>query len=313
MPLAALVLALLVAQTPARRRQQSVDRAEKAGGLCSPKTPPSSCTSATAPAMTPAISRARSCSRSGKSRSRAGRSAPSAAHRRPASGVRGAWRHRDQPHRSVPGPWRPAAKHRPGVCCPGFTGVVGSHLRARRRSGRLAGRGGCAGHRSARGHARKIHAKAAGRCDRRRRLRQGASHRSHEFPSSMPAPGAITPAKTHAGSPARATFPARSTSRSTRWPDRCLTGAQGRRDAQIDAWGGRCEAGYRSCGVPHRSSASQVYMAGQILGLRVRLYDGSFEEWSAREELPVEKGIKKSGQFALQLVASPRFSNNCSR
>ena len=39
--------------------------------------------------------------------------------------------------------------------------------------------------------------------------------------------------------------------------------------------------------------ASQVYMAGRILGLRVKLYDGSFEEWSAKEELPIEKGIKK--------------------
>jgi len=39
--------------------------------------------------------------------------------------------------------------------------------------------------------------------------------------------------------------------------------------------------------------ASQVYMAGRMLGLRVKLYDGSFEEWSAKEELPVDKGIKK--------------------
>ena len=39
--------------------------------------------------------------------------------------------------------------------------------------------------------------------------------------------------------------------------------------------------------------ASQVYMAGRMLGLRVKLYDGSFEEWSAKEELPVDKTIKK--------------------
>jgi thiosulfate/3-mercaptopyruvate sulfurtransferase len=34
--------------------------------------------------------------------------------------------------------------------------------------------------------------------------------------------------------------------------------------------------------------ASFVYFVARILGLKARLYDGSFEEWSARSDLPVE-------------------------
>lgn len=31
------------------------------------------------------------------------------------------------------------------------------------------------------------------------------------------------------------------------------------------------------------------YIAGRLLGYRIRLYDASLQEWSRREELPMEK------------------------
>ena len=36
-------------------------------------------------------------------------------------------------------------------------------------------------------------------------------------------------------------------------------------------------------------TASVVYMAGRLLGYRMRLYDASLQEWSRRDELPMEK------------------------
>jgi thiosulfate/3-mercaptopyruvate sulfurtransferase len=39
-------------------------------------------------------------------------------------------------------------------------------------------------------------------------------------------------------------------------------------------------------------TASVVYMAGRILGYEVKLYDGSLQEWSRLDELPMEKTVK---------------------
>lgn len=39
-------------------------------------------------------------------------------------------------------------------------------------------------------------------------------------------------------------------------------------------------------------TASVVYMAGRLLGYRMRLYDHSLQEWSRRDELPMEKTKK---------------------
>jgi thiosulfate/3-mercaptopyruvate sulfurtransferase len=39
-------------------------------------------------------------------------------------------------------------------------------------------------------------------------------------------------------------------------------------------------------------TASVVYMAGRILGYRMKLYDGSLQEWSRLEDLPMEKTQK---------------------
>jgi thiosulfate/3-mercaptopyruvate sulfurtransferase len=41
-------------------------------------------------------------------------------------------------------------------------------------------------------------------------------------------------------------------------------------------------------------TASSAYVAARLLGHKVHLYDGSFEDWSGREELPVYVEPKKN-------------------
>ena len=42
-----------------------------------------------------------------------------------------------------------------------------------------------------------------------------------------------------------------------------------------------------------RCAASAAYVAAKVLGYKVHLYDGSFEDWSGRDDLPVYLEAKK--------------------
>jgi thiosulfate/3-mercaptopyruvate sulfurtransferase len=41
-------------------------------------------------------------------------------------------------------------------------------------------------------------------------------------------------------------------------------------------------------------TASVVYVAAQLLGHDVRIYDGSFQDWAKRSELPIEMTVHPS-------------------
>jgi len=58
--------------------------------------------------------------------------------------------------------------------------------------------------------------------------------------------------------------------------------------AELRAMFGPAKAVVTYCHIGQQATA--LYFAARILGLEVRLYDGSFQDWSSRPELPVESG-----------------------